>query len=160
MKEVLVANNDTNSVIVQCACIGHCSYLEFLTGFDNELWLLISTNNRKKRDIKYIDLIEERFNLSKDKAEIFINMIEEVESIHSNTFVIRDEKCNEKGKLYIRFEYIKLNDKPSKYDQIQITFYLSEKKFMKSESCFDITLSKPMLKPLVKGLRGLYEEKE
>jgi hypothetical protein len=66
----------------------------------------------------------------------------------------------EKGKLYIRFEYLQISDKPTKYDQIQITFYLSEKKFMKSESCFDITLSKPMLKPLVKGLRGLYEEKE
>lgn len=160
MKEVFISNNDTNSVILQCACIGHCSYIEFINGYTDQLWLSISTTNRRKRHIKDIDKIEERFNLNKGQAKIFIDMLANIESTNSNTFVVRDEKCGPDGKLYIRFEYIKMSKLYSKYDQLQITFYLSDKKYTQSKSSFDITLSRAMLKSLVKALRGLYEEKE
>lgn len=155
MKTKLISNNDMESVVVQCACIGHCSYVEFIRPYKDRLWMAIATSNRKRRYLCKLDKIEQLFNLTECQAIDFINILENIETIHSNTYSIKD-KSN--GNLYIRFEYIKLDTKPSKYDQVQITFYTSYKYFQKSMPDFDFVITRPMLVNLIKELRALYNQ--
>jgi len=159
MKTKLVANNDFGGIVVQCACIGHCSYIEFMRPYENRLWMAITTSNRKRKLLYKLDKIETLFNLTEDQAKDFIDMLADIEATRSNTYTIKDNNHTKK-KLYIRFKYEKVDIKPSKYDIVGMYFYLSSKAFEKDDPCFDITLTRNMARELVKDLRGLYEDKQ
>lgn len=159
MKTKLIATEDFQSVVVQCACIGHCSYIEFFTLYGNYIHMAITSSTRKRKEFKEFNKIEEKFNLNLDQLEVFTEMLDEIETVHSNTFVIRNKETF-KADLYIRFVYTPLQKRPCKYDVLQVSFYTSEHRFKKDKPSFDITMSRPMIKDLVKSLKEFYEDKQ
>lgn len=149
MKKYFITNKDNTSVVVQCACIGHCAYLEFY--LDNECVHINITASYKKKSIeKKIAKLESLFILKQDEMYRVLHTLAKMDLLKSTTFNIYN--------TYWTCDLIPAdNSNAAKHSLVSWSFYENLKDLNKQKSCFDITLTKPMLNALIRGLKNLYE---
>lgn len=149
MNKFISNNANSNTVVLQCGCIAHCSSIEF-SKFANNIHINILHNIRKRRDQNRLNKLMDNFMLSIEELErLLVSLNVLYEQTDGKDIVFFDS--NETFILALDTFYIKPN-KHSNADCYSFIFYNNMKDYLKGKYSYDITITRKQLKQLISCL--------
>ena len=134
-----------NSIVIQCACVGTCTYLNISQMYKNAYSISFATNLFDKKTLKGLDKLDGTLLDNNDLYTLY-NLFKNIDiSDYSNMKIAGSNK-------YIGLDMLK--GETSKYNMYFLSFYLNEKHLSNCKPVIDITLTSDMVKSLMKALES------
>ena len=137
-----------NNIVIQCACVGMCTYLNISQMYKNAYAMSFATNLFDKKTLKGLAKLDGTLLDTNDLYTLY-NLFKNIDvSDYSSMKIAGSNK-------YIGLDMLK--GESSKYNMYFLSFYLNEKHLLDCKPVIDITLTNDMVKSLMKALENILE---
>lgn len=150
-----IISNNFKSVLLRCGCIAGCSIVEFYK-FNSNIHINIFSSYKNRKEHKKIVDFERTFSMSIDMLKHFIHILE---TTYNDKHGLSELLFDDTESFIINLDVFQIKEYiNSEEDCYTLLFYKDINSYLKNKCCFDITLTRPMLKEFYTELKTLLPE--